>query len=69
MPSPTKTISLHGVVKRVTDKAIQFDLDEAEEYVWIPKSQISEPDPEDISEGDEIDFIIPEWLAQEKDLI
>lgn len=68
MPSPTKTISLHGIVKRTTEKAVQFDLDEADEYVWIPKSEIREPDPDTIEEGQEIDFIIPEWLAETKGL-
>jgi cold shock CspA family protein len=37
--------------------------------VWIPKSQIEDPDMDDVETGDHIDIMIPEWLATDKGLI
>lgn len=41
------------------------------ENLWIPLSQILESDPEkdEMEEGDEVTMIIPAWLAREKGLI
>lgn len=40
--------------------------------VWIPKSQIVDPLPEEIEDRelhDTFTLIIPEWIAKEKELI
>jgi len=50
-----------------TDRAILIH-DGARE-AWIPRSQIEDPDPEDMAIGSHITLLIPTWLAQEKDLI
>jgi len=36
---------------------------------WIPRSQIEDPDPEDMAIGQHITLLIPEWIAEEKSLI
>ena len=39
---------------------------------WIPKSQIVEPEMEEIlnlEEGEVFELVIPQWLAKEKELI
>lgn len=37
--------------------------------VWIPKSQIEDPDPSEMEIGGTCTLLIPEWLAMEKELI
>lgn len=69
MPKPLENFAFEVIVKRVTDKAILVDCDELEEYVWIPKSEILDPEPEDLSVGDQEEIEIPKWLAIEKGLI
>lgn len=54
-------------VRIKTDKAICIN-DGANE-AWIPRSQIEDPDPEDMQIGETITLLIPEWLANEKGLI
>lgn len=54
---------------RHTDKAILVRYDASE--VWLPKSQIEDEEEFDwdaFDEDDDIDIIIPEWLAEEKGL-
>jgi hypothetical protein len=56
-------IEFCGQQKGETEKAILFD--DGNKKVWLPKSQI-----EDITlDGDACIITIPEWLAQEKELI
>jgi len=53
-----------------TDKAIGVREEgdsEDSDMIWLPKSQIEYDD--NCSEGDLIDVDIPEWLAEDKDLI
>jgi hypothetical protein len=50
-------------VKRETDKAILVDDGDVE--VWLPKSQIVERT--DLKDGF-AELVIPEWLAEEKEL-
>lgn len=54
-------------VRIKTDKAILIN-DGANE-AWIPRSQIEDPDPEDMQIGETIILLIPEWIAKEKGLI
>lgn len=55
------------LVKKATDKALLVVIDGEDEEVWLPRSQISDPD--DYEEGDEDCTIsITEWLAKEKGL-
>lgn len=51
-----------------TPKAFLFQVTGTKETFWIPKSQIKDPDPDDIAVGVIGEITIPLWLAQEKDL-
>lgn len=54
-------------VKRETEKAICVALAAGGDDVWLPKSQLKEPD--EISQGDtDITVTVTEWIAQQKDL-
>jgi predicted RNA-binding protein (virulence factor B family) len=59
-------VEIFGEVKAVTDMAIL--LDDGDVEVWLPLSQI-ESETDDYEKGDEITVFIPEWLAEEKELI
>jgi predicted RNA-binding protein (virulence factor B family) len=59
-------VEIFGEVKAVTDLAIL--LDDGDHEVWLPLSQI-ESETDDYEKGDEIIVFIPEWLAEEKELI
>lgn len=53
-------------IHRESEKAFELEL-EGGELVWVPKSQISEPD--DLEEGDEdVTVSITEWIAEQKGL-
>lgn len=54
-------------VRIKTDRAVMIH-DGARE-AWIPRSQIEDPDPEDMEIGSHITLLISTWLAQEKGLI
>jgi hypothetical protein len=70
-------INIVGKVIAITERAVLLDITavegEAEEHegVWIPKSQIQlgSDDYEDSEVGEEVEYLIPEWLADEKDLL
>ena len=52
-------------IRIVTAKAVLIH-DGARE-AWIPKSQIE--DPAELEVGDQVELLLPKWLAQEKGLI
>jgi hypothetical protein len=56
--------TLHGRVKRTTEKAVLFELDlenvAADEPIWIPRSQIFHGD--DVDVGDDAIMVIEWWL-------
>lgn len=54
-----------GTIVRETEMAILF-LSENSDEVWIPKSQIEEPEEFDI--GEVTQLLIPSWLARDKGL-
>ncbi len=55
------------LIKKETDKAFLCVIDGAEEDVWIPKSQCSDPD--DYAEGDtNLTLSVTEFIAKEKGL-
>lgn len=65
----------HMVVLHVTEKAVLVMENEdlagdARREVWIPKSQASAWDPplRELDKGDAVQFEIPRWLADEKEL-
>lgn len=73
-------VYIHGEVKAVTAHAILLKVDSIDwrgakmedgPEVWIPKSQIKECtyEVDALDRNDVIDFVIPNWLATEKDLI
>lgn len=69
----TALVTIDGCfVVGATDKALKVVTGKGQE-VWVPRSQLRDADESDIhddsSEGDEGEMILPEWLAQEKELI
>jgi hypothetical protein len=70
-----------GVFVAKTDKAILFVPEnnvrwsgeraawDDESAVWLPKSQIAYDDTREYKKGEPISLEIPDWLAEEKELI
>lgn len=51
-----------------TEKAMKVK--DCDNEIWLPHSQIHNlKDPKDLKRGDNIILEIPEWLAQDKELI
>ncbi len=65
----SEPFSFEGTLVHQTPKAVLVN--NGEEDMWIPKSQVLDKDLDwdAYEKGDEIEFIIPEWLAEEKGLI
>ena len=57
---------IEGILKAETEKAILFDNGDVQ--AWIPRSQI-ESIHHDSANFLSVTIIIPEWLAEAKDLI
>jgi len=62
-------VVVQGKILYVGAKAVKIWTPIGDE--WIPLSQILKSDPEvdELEEGDEATFIIPAWLAREKGLM
>lgn len=57
-----------GTVKKVTNKAVLFAIDNGEE-TWFPLSQVAPSTARDIEEGEELtEFLVTEWIAEQKGL-
>lgn len=52
-------------IRRVTDKAVLVH--DGTQEAWIPRSQIE--DPEEFEIGENVEVLMPEWLAKEKGLL
>ena len=67
MPQAEKVVTT-PILKVIIDREKAFGCKEGEKkgLVWLPKSQILEPEVETIRQGDEIEMTVPEWLAREK---
>jgi len=69
--SKKDTVTLNGVVKHMTAKAILFHSDFMKDEVWLPKSQItveSEDGSEEYKIGGRVYVKVPEWLADKNGL-
>jgi hypothetical protein len=33
--------------------------------VYVPRSYIEDPDPEDMNQGDKVELLLPQWAAKE----
>lgn len=67
----TALVTIEGCfVTLALDKSFRVVTGRGQE-VWVPRSQLADTGDivSDSSEGDEGDLVIPEWLAQEKELI
>ncbi len=64
-------VELYLKFKKYSDSDLAIYAYDGDISVWLPKSQIKclEEDLDDLLEGKMYLFEIPEWLAQEKDLI
>lgn len=65
-------IEISCVFVHKTNGAILIkETEDHEESIWIPISQISDCDKnlQDLKKGDFITITIPEWLAEEKELM
>ena len=56
-----------GTIKYIKGGGILITVDEVEEDIWFPTSQIETTEYLEI--GNLIEFSIPEWLAIEKELV
>lgn len=68
--SKNDTVTLNGVVKHMTAKAILFQSDFMPEEVWLPKSQIKieAEDGSDSILGNRVFIKVPTWLADKNGL-
>ena len=69
-------IELAISVIQTTDLAILVETDAAGDgEVWLPKSMVKladyeeMSDPDELCPGHEVDILIPDWLAEEKELV
>lgn len=68
------SVTIEGILKRDSGRAILVDIQWIDgrsydgEPVWFPKSKV-DYDPEDAEPGEEIEAEVPEWLADENDLL
>lgn len=60
-----ETIEIDVDILRETEAALLVS--DGGRQVWLPKSQIENPD--DLSPGDSGEIIVPVWLAEEKGLV
>lgn len=60
-------VEIYISVKRTTEKAILIDCDGKE--AWIPKSLIKDFDDQEVNVRFTGNIEIPEWIANEKELI
>lgn len=67
MPQPTLLHTFRARVVTKTPRALLVNYHGEE--VWLPFSQIREPDVDELDPGDETEICIPAWLAKEKQLI
>ena len=64
-----ESVMFWGTFIRATPKAMLIRLDDTDEEVWFPLSQMRDGyDPDTWDHGEEIDITIPRWLAEEKGL-
>jgi len=68
MKDDEKDFSFSGTVKIISAKALCVDAGPGDDQ-WIPKSQINEECGNSWSVGDEVELIIPVWLAKKKGLV
>ena len=70
MAKAEETVEIDADILRQTELAVHIY--DGSEVVWLPKSQLVDPSPDEIGEyedGDSLTIVIPEWLALEKGLI
>ena len=60
-------VDLDLIMRHETPDAIQVSLDGDPPYVWLPKSQIEYDKKENTRRTYQV--TLPEWLAQDKELI
>jgi len=60
-----KTVEFCGEIKRKTDKA--YLIYDGDNEFWIPRSQII--DSTELKSSNTYEFVIPMWLAIEKEII
>lgn len=66
-----REVEIKLTIKKITHPKYEnmgaFLVTDGYKQVWLPKSQINWEEPADA--GDTTTFIIPEWLAEDKELI
>ncbi len=63
-----ESVFIQGKVVRTSPKAVRLIVEDS--YIWIPFSQIVQPNTAELEEGPElIDLEISGWIAREKGLI
>jgi hypothetical protein len=67
------SVELQVEVLAVSDNSIKVQVDDVEDPVWLPKSEIdqdsSDIDPYACEKGDHGTLYIPEWLATNEGLV
>ncbi len=70
MRAGEERVTLNVEVLRVTDRAILVSTDDADDDIWIPKSQIDEDASEvKLEEGESGVLAISQWIAEQKGLV
>lgn len=71
MPKPEKIYTTEPLkILKSTAAAVKVQQGEGEPF-WLPFSLIIEPEADTImsSQGEEMEMLLPEWLAREKGLL
>ena len=68
MKAAEKKIEVAVLFKRATDKAVCVS--DGDKDLWLPLSQVEcDEDLSAFEPGDDLELLVPEWLAKEKGLI
>lgn len=54
-------------IRRLSDKAVLIH--DGTREAWIPKSQIEDPQPDELEIGEHVELLLPEWIAKDKGLL
>jgi hypothetical protein len=68
MKDDEKDFSFAGTITAASAKALKINTGQGDD-IWVPKSQIDDSCVMEGVEGENVDLIIPVWLAKKKGLI
>jgi hypothetical protein len=68
VPRPNEVVTVSVRVDHVNPKSVRVTVEGRNEPVYLPVSQIEDPEPDDLVVGEMNDITIPKWLADNEGL-